>query len=454
MPDPSSDPPTHRTPRSSFLVWAIGVFFVASAWFGFRLGAEPHFVDESAFYSQSFYADLLLEGRRDDPAWLDYGAYDLPPLPKYLIGLSLRIGGYRRPGPASAWEWYRNTSRRFETADSLVAARVPSVLFGALGCMAIFAVGSMAFGRTAGLVAAVLLMISPLYRTHARRAMSDVPAEACILLAMAFGLAAWIRWVDGKGGWRAWISMTVGAGVCAGLAALSKLNGALAGMILGAWMFLGILNERVPIRSKRGLYLGTLIAASVAFGTFASLNPFLTAHPQKVVAAPLIGLVTASFWERVGKIAEHRFFVSEHAMDQFPDDALRTPLDKLRAVAVQGYGRFSPLGPRHDDSTRRFEWRQDWGAIVWLPLVLTGLVVAVVQGRNQSRRGEPPTSWAVAIAALVAFLAVTSFIPLAWNRYYLSLQPGAILLVSAAITAPFARRDRSDAKRNPRDELA
>jgi 4-amino-4-deoxy-L-arabinose transferase-like glycosyltransferase len=454
MPDPSIEVPTHRAPHHGPLVWAVGVFLVAAGWFGFRLGAEPHFVDESAFYAQSFYADLLLEGRRDDPAWLDYGGYDLPPLPKYLIGLSLRIGGYRRPGPAAAWDWYRNTKRRFETPDSLIAARIPSVLFGALGCVAIFALGSMAFGRRAGLIAATLLMISPLYRTHARRAMSDVTAEACILMAMAFGLAAWMRWVDGKGGWRAWIGMTIGAGVCAGLAALSKLNGSLAVMILGAWVVLGVVIDRVPIRSRLALGLATLMAASVAFGTFAALNPFLTAHPRNVVGTPLEGLASASFWTRVDKIAEHRIGVSSNAKDQFPDDALRTPLEKLSAVAVQGYGRFSPLGPRHDDSTRRYEWRQDWGAIVWLPLVLSGLVVAVIRGRNQSRRGEPPTGWAIALAALLTFLAVTSFIPLAWNRYYLSLQPGAILLASAAVTAPFARRDRAGAKRDRRGELA
>jgi 4-amino-4-deoxy-L-arabinose transferase-like glycosyltransferase len=444
----------YRTPQTRPLIWAFGVFFVAAAWFGFRLGAEPHFVDESAFYAQSFYADLLLEGRRDDPAWLDYGGYDLPPLPKYLIGFALRVGGYRRPGPAAAWEWYHNTKRRFETPASLTVARVPSVFFGALGCVAIFAIGSMTFGRPTGLVAAALLMVSPLYQTHARRAMSDVPAEACILLAMAFGLAAWLRWVGGRGGWRAWIGMILGAGVFAGLAALSKLNGSLAVMILGAWMILGLVLESVPIRSKLALGLATLIAASVAFGTFAALNPFLTAHPKNVVGTPLEGLASGSFWDRVDKIAEHRIGVSSNAKDQFPDDALRTPLDKLQAVAVQGYGRFSPLGPRHDDSTRRFEWRQDWGALLWLPLVLSGLGVALIQGRNQSRRGEPPTGWAIAVATLVAFLAVTSFIPLAWNRYYLSLQPGAILLASAAITALFCRRYRGDANNRPGVEHA
>ena len=56
-------------------------------------------MDESAYVAQSYYADLLLEGRRDDPAWLDYAGYDLPPLAKYLVGIALRAGGPSPPGP-------------------------------------------------------------------------------------------------------------------------------------------------------------------------------------------------------------------------------------------------------------------------------------------------------------------------------------------------------------------
>jgi hypothetical protein len=41
----------------------------------------------------------------------------------------------------------------------------------------------------------------------------------------------------------------------------------------------------------------------------------------------------------------------------------------------------------------------------------------------------------VVIAFAVALVAVTSFIPLAWDRYYLAIQPGAVLLASAALTA-------------------
>ena len=213
-PEPTATAPARRAP----FAWAAGVFAVACAVFGVGLGDEPHFVDESAYVAQSYFADLFLEGRRDDPAWLEYPGLDLPPLAKYVVGLSWRVAGFPRPGPMAAAAWYEDTSRRFETPASLVAARVPMVVLGALGCVAIYAIGSLAFGLASGLVAAGLLMVSPLYYLHARRAMSDTPAEACGLVALAIGLAAWLRVsLAGSGGMAAFVGRrwngTVRAGV-------------------------------------------------------------------------------------------------------------------------------------------------------------------------------------------------------------------------------------------------
>ncbi len=74
-----------------------------------------------------------------------------------------------------------------------------------------------------------------------------------------------------------------------------------------------------------------------------------------------------------------------------------------------------------------------------MPLVVAGVVGSIARGREQRRRGEPPSAWAIVLGYLVALAAVASFIPLAWDRYYLAIQPGAVLLASSALTAPFAR---------------
>ncbi len=111
-------------------------------------------MDESAYISQSFYGDLLCTGRRDHPAWLDYAGFDLPPLPKYLIAGALWAANFRRPDLSDARSWYRDTSRQFVPLPALVAARRPSVVLGAIGCLAIFWIGTILGDRRVGCLAA------------------------------------------------------------------------------------------------------------------------------------------------------------------------------------------------------------------------------------------------------------------------------------------------------------
>ena len=442
MPKPQSQPDLRRhfSRRNSFE--AVAIALAGLLGFGWDLPSEPHFADESAYLSQSFYGDLFIRGDRDSPAWLEYAGYDLPPLPKYLINLGLRAEGYRRPPRAAAVAWYANINRQFVPRPVLTAARRPSVILGAVGCVAMYALGTIGFDRRVGWISALLLILNPLYRMHARRAMSDVPAEALILASLAVGLWSW-REVLAKGAGRRWpgvVALAIGSGALAGLATSAKLNGTLAGFILGGWSILA-LPLAFPNRWAKALVvMATLAAGIVSFATFAALNPFLTAHPPAPIPPALEPLARMSFAGRVRAVAEHRASVSAQVDRQFPLHALSGPLAKVEAVAVQGYGRFGPFGPRGwTNSEIRFDWRQDWGAVVWLPLVLLGFVVAWARGLRQARRSEPPTAWAIAIQAAVALAVVTAFIPLAWDRYFLSIQPGSTLLGSAALVGAFDR---------------
>jgi 4-amino-4-deoxy-L-arabinose transferase-like glycosyltransferase len=440
LPKPHSFPSLRHDSRPRTWAWPLMIAVLSLTVFGWDLPSEPHFVDESAYLSQSFYADLLLSGDRDDPTWLSYAGYDLPPLPKYAIGWALRLQGHRRPGPSAMVAWYADTSRQFVSKQALVAARRPSVLFGAVGCLAIYGLGTMARDRRVGLLSALLLMANPLYAMHARRAMSDVYAESLILATAAVGLWSWKRFLAGKGTIGPALAMALGCGVLAGLATLSKLNGALGGLILGAWAWLAIPLSPCSKRGRATLVLATLAAGGVSFATFAALNPFLYAHPRGSLDPRLEPVARLSFRERVKAVYDHRAGISEHAQSQFPDNALRTPREKVEAVAVQGFGRFGPFGPRgRTDSTVRFDARQDRGAWVWLPWVALGLLAALIRGRLQLHQGEPPAAWAIVVQAIVAMFVVTSFIPLAWDRYFLSIQPGSALLASFAIVEGFDR---------------
>lgn len=436
MNDPQLDGPPPRAgwlTRLSRSPWppALFVTLVALGCFGHRLGSEPHFVDESAYVSQSYYARLFLEGRFNDPAWLEYPAYDLPPVPKYLIGSALGLAGHRTPGRAQAFAWYRDTSLRFISDDALVAARVPTVLVGAAGCLALYALGVMYAGRGAGTLAALLLAFNPLYRMLARRAMSDVPCEAFTLVSLAFGLWAWRRWQEGRAGPTAWASLG-SAGLSAGLALQCKMSGSLSIIVLAAWAVLG-LACRPRLRSLAGVTMAGGLVALTAAGASAALNPFLTAHPTSSLAPGSAKLEQEGFVGRARMSAALRLDVASQQRIMFPHNAVNGPAQKVATVAAQGFGRFGPFGPAHTDSTRRFDSGQDRGALLWLPCVAAGLAVAVMRGRRERSAGVPAVGWAIAAQYFVTFAVVTAYLPLAWDRYFLSLQaPGSLLAAAVA----------------------
>jgi 4-amino-4-deoxy-L-arabinose transferase-like glycosyltransferase len=445
-PDPRPDllPNPHALPglrpESRLKKWAgpVAVTLLSLTFFGWDLASELHFVDESAYISQSFYADLWLTGKWDDPVWLAYAGYDLPPLPKYVVGMSLWLGGHDRPGRSAMVTWYRDTSSRFVSDRALLAARIPSLAFGSLGCLAIYAIGTMALDRRLGLLAAYLLMLNPLYCMHARRAMSDVPAESLILATLAVGLWAWKHLLSGDRAFGPTLGQVVGSGILCGLATLSKLNGALGGLILGSWALLAILLPGFKWRSKSVYLLATIASGCVAFATFAALNPFMFAHPSGPLDARMQSMARLGFLDRVKMVADHRVNVSALQRRGFPDDALNTPLEKIETVVVQGFGRFGHFGTRGwTDSRIRFDWDQDRGALAWLPWVLLGLMFALWRGRKQLLAKQPPTAWAVLTQAGVALAIVTAYIPLAWDRYFLSIQPGFALLGASAVVEGF-----------------
>ena len=57
-----------------------------------------------------------------------------------------------------------------------------------------------------------------------------------------------------------------------------------------------------------------------------------------------------------------------------------------KVIVVQGFGRFGLFGPSESDSTVRFDLRQDWGVILWLPLVLSVSSRSVRLGRGSVPR--------------------------------------------------------------------
>lgn len=431
--------------------WAAGaaVLVAALACFGINLEAEPDFVDEWAYVSQTYFWPEL--ARPNNFRWLEYPSLDLPPLPKYAMGAALQASGYPLPRPEAALAWYRDTSTKFGSRAMLVTARRPSVVLGAIGCVMAYVIGTMSLGRREGLVASFLLMIDPLYRMLTRRAMSDVYAEALILTACAVGLWAWRRTLTGRRPWVLSVAVMIVSGSIGGLAVLSKLNGGLALMILAGWSLMALVLRRIPVRWRFRLQASTLLAGLAAFVTFVALNPFVTARGDGPLTPESRAISGKGVIARCGELIRHRMSVPRDQQRAFPHNALTDWSQKLSVVAVQGFGRFGPLGrKRYDatnhrswfDSTRRYDWLQDAGAMLWLPVVLAGGVVAARRGRVQYQNGEPPAAWALLMQVAITLATVTAFLPLAWDRFFLSIQAGSCLLAGGLFVGLWDRISR------------
>lgn len=400
---------------------------------GARLPSEPHFIDESAYYSQSYFFSLFLNGDRHSALWLEYPAADLRPIPKYMIALAIQSAGYPLTHRDDAWAWYGETSTRFEPPGALTAARIPFVVVGALGCLAIYGLGALASGKSIGAIAALLLAVNPLYRLHSRRAMSDVPCEAFMLLALFFILYAWKRILEARLNPATWL-LAISAGLAAALSVLSKLSGLLTLLTMTAWAILALVVP-VPFTRKFALIPATLLAAAAFALACLALDPFLTAHSTRTLSSPQSKLNNKSFLERLKLLKDQRLIVSMGQQNVFKHNAVTTPLAKIAVVAIQGFGRFGPLGPPHSDSTRRFDPAQDWGLLLWTPLVAAGALLTWRNGRSQLTQNLPPASWAILLHFTIALVVVTAYIPMAWDRYLLPIQAPASLLAASAIVA-------------------
>ena len=132
--------------------------------------------------------------------------------------------------PPLAW-WMAWSAAHLFGSDSAIVVRLPFILLFALTTWLMFRLTSRLFDASAGLWSAVLLNIAPVFGiTTGSWVLPDGPLIAALLgaticLSAALSARRWAAW-----GW--WL----GAGVCTGLALLSKYSGVLT--ISGAAVFL------------------------------------------------------------------------------------------------------------------------------------------------------------------------------------------------------------------------
>ncbi len=241
------------------------------------------------------------------------------------------------------------------------------------------------------------------------------------------------------------------------MAAEAKLNGGVATVIVLAtfgvgWLAMAAQRRPAPSGSESPSRWNLVVALPVmllvgagSFGVFVALNPFLTARPEMRAtdSEQAHKLARSGVYDRAKFLVQFRREWSQDALKSpaFRRDWLPTAADRIRMTVWEGFGRYSPLGPRDirtvepRAASERFGEYRRYTSLIWFPLAAWGLVWTIRDGRQAFRDRRPPIAWALAVYAALAVAVVVLLIPLNWDRYYLPLQPCAALLVPYGVLA-------------------
>lgn len=239
---PEEPPPRVPIEATLSLRQRIGIpaalFLLALLLYGSDLGHPPQIVFDEAHYVRA--SRSIAHGQLVDPSWPDPRPvnFEHPPLAKFLIAASLNLFGRGQldltydqyflgcekaatekgddgktdpPCPAGrTWEGCNHPNP--ECAPEAAAWRLPGLLLGASGIVALYLLALRLFNRlAAGVLASLLLLSDPMWYLHSRMALLDIFPAAFTLWAFAFAL--------GEG-----LARRLLGGVFLGLAIASKYN--------------------------------------------------------------------------------------------------------------------------------------------------------------------------------------------------------------------------------------
>jgi hypothetical protein len=429
--------------RARELGLALGVFLVALAAIGSvretrheggLYSDEPEWIAISILHWRQLVLGEPPAGAELDPPEQAWGTpwrrgvqrttfgYMNPCLPKLVWGGVLFAAGHRDASPYAFTAFTRGEPERQRAAWSALLPAAPLARRVLLVCTALsiaalalaarrLAPGAQGWGLA--LACGVLFTASPLVRDSATYLRTDwflmVPALAALGYALARHAA-----LGGAEGAAAQLRAALWLGLFSGLAVSCKLSGAMVGLCVAVWAPLAWLahTPRRDLRSfARGPLAAALLAGAVCAALFYALNPRLWTEPVAGVRDIL------ARWDEL--------------LAYFQDDwGPRTGVEVARSVP-QRLALFADRSAGRDDP---------WRALTGLPggwlLAALGAVALCVQARGLLRREAAalPAALALAFCAVTA-LTTALWIPLDWERFFLTAAPAQALLEACALLA-------------------
>ena len=241
---------TRLEPAAALLVIGLMLFY--------RIDAVPFHVDESCKIGYSAPFEAFAAGRFTDPIWRTReDRYFNPVLTYYVIGAARRIGGYGPDRLNQPWDFAVSNLEnarhgRVPEPRLLWWSRAGVTAAACVGVFTLFLLMMRASRRWAACVWLGLTLTSPFLRTALRQALNEGVLVAAIALVM-WSLCRALQRLDRHAGsgipWSS-IGWIAAAGICAGLAAQTKLNGGAAAA--GAWLVVMLAAARRRLPGRQG----------------------------------------------------------------------------------------------------------------------------------------------------------------------------------------------------------
>lgn len=445
---PALESAERAAPRwRSVACWIVpGAMLLSAAFFYLaRLDSyDPYHPDEGEWiFAGKLYTDLFFYHHDfRHPLWADqfgtWGSFN-PQVGKYLIGLSVNVlGGLAPfdPPPAALRErlategqdpvraapqmmlmrrlgffrysfdkdlaWNRE-NHRLPPPAVLAAARRGVALSGLAAGVFCFLIARLLWGDVVGWVALALFLGNPVVYAASRRAMTDVPCLAFVLLGL-YGVLLSLGGC-GRGGWRGWGGVLLG-GAGFGLALSTKLSALAPWGAAVVLLGIGILTSWVDRKAAFRALLALIVLPVVLF--FAS-NPFLYTAPfSRFLDFP----TKLQFMVHLGSFMTH----------YQPEAALATLCAKCSYAARFLGHEASPVG-----------WFAFASRFIVTPMAVFFVVfflvaaMAMIGATLRDRRRCVGVLFIPRVAFLVISMAggvvTIAWLPLAWDRLLLPLVP-------------------------------
>jgi 4-amino-4-deoxy-L-arabinose transferase-like glycosyltransferase len=283
----------------------------------------------------------------------------------------------------------------------LWASRVVMVFLSIFMGVLIYIMLRSCSGKLSAFIWVFFFAVSPYFRLHLRRAMSEAPTLALLALAIIF---CWLALNSGPHRQRQsllWIAL---AGVAVGLSGAAKINGLVScTSLLTVCMLMAFFNPNFS-RSQRITFAirSTALTVFVPLLVFILVNPFLYQNP--------IYWIVQMFYQRVAEI--------KIQFAQFPNSQINTLGERIRVIIQNLFKEYVPF---------HFPF-SEW---VYIPFCLLGFgFLSYYLWRWLKGYPENPAAVALMIMPLPLVL-VMLMTPLNWDRYF--LLPVFMVYVTVAI---------------------